>query len=66
MSELENYVMTQHDRELPLERPVEGPMCPVCGKECETVYKDKESTEIVGCNVCLGTVEAAACADCFQ
>lgn len=28
------------------------PKCPVCGEECETVYKTKDY-EIVGCNLCL-------------
>lgn len=32
--------------------------CPVCGEECHTLYTDGFG-EVVACNVCLGTVDAA-------
>ena len=28
------------------------PICPVCGKECDTVYLDYEG-EVVGCDRCV-------------
>lgn len=31
--------------------------CPVCDKECESIYKCKETGEIVGCDRCVDTVE---------
>ena len=27
------------------------PICPVCGEECSTIYKD--GGEIIGCNICI-------------
>ena len=38
--------------------PTEGemPKCPVCGEECETLYRD--SNDIVGCEHCIKTVDA--------
>lgn len=35
----------------------EPPRCPVCGGECETVYKN-EHGEIVGCDECLTAFDA--------
>lgn len=33
------------------------PRCPVCGQECETVYKDFRG-EIIGCDDCLTAFDA--------
>lgn len=33
------------------------PVCPVCGCECETVYKDKYG-DIFGCNECVEEKDA--------
>ena len=35
----------------------EYPICPVCGNECEKVYKDSYG-EIVGCDECLAEHDA--------
>lgn len=40
------------------------PHCPVCGCECEDVYKDKNN-EIVGCNNCITTHDAWNETKCF-
>lgn len=32
--------------------------CPVCGEECEILYKDVNN-EIVGCDQCMRTLDAA-------
>ncbi len=40
------------------------PRCPVCGDECETVYRNK-NYEIVGCDCCVRTDEAWEVEDCF-
>ena len=32
--------------------------CPCCGEECHTLYTDGFG-EVVACNVCLGSVDAA-------
>ena len=31
--------------------------CPVCGKECETIFKYKATGEIVGCDICIEGVD---------
>ena len=36
---------------------VRFPRCPVCGDECETLYKDQYG-EVFGCNNCVETVDA--------
>lgn len=36
------------------EKPV---FCPICKKECETFYKGFDN-EIVGCDMCVSTVDA--------
>ena len=33
------------------------PVCPVCGKECDTVYMDMED-EVVGCDRCITLKDA--------
>ena len=38
------------------------PVCPICGKECETIYLDKDGEE-VGCDVCIRTKDAWEWAD---
>ena len=51
----------QRDMKVP---PELVPRCPVCGQECETVYKTKDY-EIVGCDLCLRPVDAWECSECF-
>lgn len=34
------------------------PICPICGKECESFYKHKASGVIIGCDVCIKVVDA--------
>ena len=40
------------------------PHCPVCGSECDTVYRDKDRN-IVGCDECISTADAWEVEDCF-
>lgn len=42
------------------------PICPVCGAECETVYKDK-LMQIIGCDVCkeIDAYDAYLEPECF-
>ena len=39
------------------------PHCPVCGNECEIIYKS--CGEIVGCDVCLERFSAAWEPECY-
>lgn len=48
------------DRELE-----EYPHCPVCGEECEKVYRNRDF-EIVGCDCCLDDLDAWGVKDCFS
>ena len=41
-----------------------GPVCPICGAECDFVYKDAYR-EIVGCNECLTAYDADEEDECF-
>lgn len=34
----------------------EGPVCPVCGREADTFYKDKYG-DTVGCDGCIRSVD---------
>lgn len=38
------------------------PHCPVCGDECETIFKDKDGY-IFGCDNCIKKVDAWECMD---
>ena len=33
------------------------PRCPVCGQECETLYRNRYG-EIIGCDDCIDAVDA--------
>lgn len=32
-------------------------LCPLCGGECETIYRAKEDREIVGCDLCIESID---------
>ena len=32
-------------------------LCPLCGGECETIFRTKEDREIVGCDLCIECVD---------
>lgn len=40
------------------------PHCPICGEECDTIYRDKDG-EFVGCSECIVQVEAWHAEECF-
>ena len=40
------------------------PRCPVCGEECETIYRDRFGT-YVGCDICMETKDAWEVPECF-
>lgn len=40
------------------------PHCPICGAECEKVYRDKWY-EIVGCDECMTAIDAWDEDECF-
>lgn len=40
------------------------PICPVCGEECDTMYKDRYGA-YVGCDACMETVNAWDADICF-
>ena len=42
----------------------EFPICPICGKECDTVYRNS-NREIVGCTECVTTDDAWEVDECF-
>lgn len=44
-------------------REPEYPHCPLCGAECDEIYKAGDV--IVGCDVCLRKVNAWQCDECF-
>lgn len=42
----------------------EGPRCPICGSECETIYRNG-GHEIVGCDECISVYDAEETPECF-
>lgn len=41
----------------PSARYLREPRCPICGDECETLYKDINN-EVCGCDRCITTADA--------
>ena len=35
----------------------EMPLCPLCGGECEIIYRTKEDYEILGCDLCIESID---------
>ena len=48
----------------PPEKEYDPPVCPVCGKECDTVYK--RDGEILGCDVCVRSYDAWEEYECLK
>lgn len=42
----------------------DSPHCPICGKECETIYR-YQNGDILGCDECLRIDDAYDVAECF-
>lgn len=42
----------------------ELPRCPMCGAECDTIYRDG-GVEIVGCENCITFIDAWDVPECF-
>ena len=40
------------------------PICPVCGEECEEIFRDKD-LNIVGCDICIKQSDAWEEPECF-
>ena len=40
------------------------PICPVCGEECEEIFRDKD-LNIVGCDICFNQSDAWEEPECF-
>ena len=40
------------------------PICPVCGEECEEIFRDKD-LNIVGCAICIKQSDAWEEPECF-
>lgn len=33
------------------------PLCPICGRECEIIYRDRDDHEIKGCDLCIEQID---------
>ena len=42
----------------PWQIPAPDPVCPVCGKVCDTFYTNDFAHEIVGCDNCITSADA--------
>ena len=41
------------------------PRCPVCGDECEKVYRLEKTAEIIGCDNCVLEYDAYDIPECY-
>ena len=41
------------------------PRCPVCGEDCEKVFRSEQTAEILGCDNCIMECDAYEAAECF-
>ncbi len=63
--DLQHPVITNMERTgYPDGKAPDYPHCPICGRECHTVYLDR-NMEIVGCCECVDKVNAWECGECF-
>lgn len=43
---------------IPEAPPDDRPVCPECGKKCETIFMDRKSDAVYGCDRCIIKVDA--------
>ena len=36
------------------------PICPVCWQECETIYRFRDTGDVIGCDECVESLDARA------
>lgn len=41
------------------------PRCPVCGEECEIIYRNERYGDIIGCDVCIMEADPWYTPECF-
>lgn len=41
----------------PSDREPEPPMCLICGGPCEKLYREKDTGDILGCDLCIEEIE---------
>ncbi len=41
------------------------PRCPICGEECDTIFK-AQNQNAVGCDNCINRIDAWEMPECFQ
>ena len=59
---IRNMELTGH----PDGRESEPECCPLCGGECEKIYKRREDGEIAGCDLCLEETEPWEVSECKE
>lgn len=65
MNELENPMITNARLTgWPNGKEPERPICPACGEECQTIYRDRFGV-IVGCDGCVERNDAWEAPECF-
>ena len=57
MQQLKDYMLDPPD--------VIYPICPVCGGECESIYRLCKTAEIIGCDNCITEYDATDVPECF-
>lgn len=41
------------------------PRCPICGEECDSIYRQEETYEIIGCDNCIREIDATDVPECY-
>ena len=41
------------------------PRCPICGEECDLIYRMEETHEIIGFDNCITEYDATDCPECY-
>lgn len=57
MKQLNDYMLDPPD--------IIYPRCPICGEECEYIYRLEKTAEIIGCEKCISEYHADVTPECF-
>ena len=49
----------------PIDSPHNIPYCPICGKECFRIYRDRDY-QIIGCDECITVEDAEDVEECYD
>lgn len=65
MMQIPDHPAIREAERIGIPEPEQTPRCPVCGQECEFIYRSARTLEIYGCDMFVEAKEAWETPECF-